>query len=110
MKLYIVVRSDLSPGAQMAQSVHAFREFVEEHPEIEYDWYKNSNTIVILAANDEQHLMELEQAGKSLGLKISKFREPDMNHQVTSIVFEPGQKTSEFLSTLKLAGSFSGIG
>ncbi len=110
MKLYIVVRNDLSPGAQMAQSVHAFREFVENHPETEENWYRTSNTIVILGADDEKHLKRLMRRGTNIGLRASAFFEPDFDNELTAVVFEPGEKTSEFLRDLRLAGSFTGTG
>lgn len=107
MKLYIVVRQDLSPGAQIAQSVHAFREFVAHHSEIEKKWYKESNTIVILAADNEAHLHKLMEDGKKLDLAFAPFEEPDFGDEVTAVVFEPKPLTSEFLSLLPLAGRFS---
>jgi len=32
------------------------------------------------------------------------FREPDRDNEVTAIAFEPGERTSEFLAHLRLAG------
>ena len=36
-KLYIIVRRDLAPGAQCAQSCHAMHAFVNEHPALDAD-------------------------------------------------------------------------
>jgi peptidyl-tRNA hydrolase len=110
MKLYVVVREDLSPGSQMAQSLHAFREFVEYHPEIEKEWYKTSNTIVILGCKNESELVQLRLDAIARNIKFSIFKEPYLEDSITSIAFEPGLKTSEFLSSLKLAGQFTGKG
>lgn len=108
MKLYVVVREDLSPGAQMAQSLHAFREFVEHHQEVEREWYSTSNTIVILGVPGEGDLYGLIHTASDLNVKYSSFREPDMEDELTALAFEPGEKTSEMLKYLKLAGQFTG--
>lgn len=105
MKLYIVVREDLSPGAQTAQSLHAFREFIEYYPEIEKDWYKTSNTIVVLGCENEHALAYLRLGAVERGIKFSIFREPDMDNSMTAITFQPGSKTSEYLANLRLAGN-----
>lgn len=103
-KLYVVVRQDLSPGAQIAQSLHAFREYIREHPESEKNWYLSSNTIVILGCYDESELVKLVNKGKARGLKVSIFEEPDFDFSLTAAAFEPGSRTSEFLSHLRSAG------
>lgn len=103
-KLYVVVRQDLSPGAQIAQSLHAFREFVREHPENESKWYTGSNTIVILGVDSEYDLRKLVHEARKENLKVSTFEEPDFQFSLTAATFEPGAKTSQFLSHLKTAG------
>ena len=105
LKLYVVVRQDLSPGSQIAQSLHAFREFVHFFPESELNWYKTSNTIVILGAKDEHELFGLGRGALQEGIKFASFREPDMGDQITAMAFEPGDRTAQFLSHLNLAGS-----
>ena len=52
-KLYIVSRSDLSPGLVVAQSCHALRAFTAEHPEVDQKWYTESNNIVCLQIANE---------------------------------------------------------
>lgn len=102
MKLYVVVREDISPGAWAAQGLHAFREFVEHHPELEQNWYDKSNVIVILGVPSESHLWELlENKGE---LKASPFLEPDWDKSLTAIAFEPGERSAEYLAHLSSAG------
>jgi len=103
MKLYIIVRGNLSPGYQTAQSIHAFREFVEHHPEVEKDWYSKSNTIVVLKCRDEEELSVLWVMSRNLKIPGSLFKEPDLNDSLTAIALAPGQVTSQFLSHLPLA-------
>ena len=52
-KLYLVTRADLPPGVQAVQAAHAMREFVDLYPEAEAAWYRESNTLALLAAPDE---------------------------------------------------------
>lgn len=110
MKLYVVVRQDLAPGSQIAQSLHAFREYIEHHPESEKTWYKNSNTIAILGCQDEEELHSLMSLADGRGIKLAPFREPDFGDALTACAFEPGQKTSSFLSHLRSALKPTSVG
>lgn len=89
MKLYVVTRSDLPPGAQCAQSCHAMRLFAEEHPHIDRYWYAKSNNLVVLAAEDEASLYAVAVAAKNAGIAVSLFREPDLDNALTAIAIEP---------------------
>lgn len=86
LKLYVVVREDLPPGAQAVQAAHAMREFAAEHPEIEREWHEKSNTIVMLATN-ETHLGYLLEQAKLRGVETSIFREPDLDNTLTAVCF-----------------------
>lgn len=102
-KLYIVTRRDLKPGAQIAQSLHAFREFIEQHKEIENNWYNSSNHIVILATRDELELYHLIDRLNLDNIKYSTFKEPDFNHSLTAIAIEPGMRSVNLCKNLPLA-------
>lgn len=102
-KLYIVTRKDLTPGQQISQSLHVFREFVNQYNEIENDWYNNSNYICILSANDESHLNDIIEKCMLNKVKFSIFKEPDYNDSITSIAIEPGLKSKKITSSLPLA-------
>jgi len=86
LKLYVVVREDLPPGAQAVQAAHAMREFAAEHPEIEREWHEKSNTVVMLAT-DEANLKYLLEQAKLRGVETSVFREPDLNNILTAVCF-----------------------
>jgi peptidyl-tRNA hydrolase len=92
MKLYIVSRQDLPPGAQCAQSVHAAFAFAQEHPELTRDWHLNSNNIVILAARNEQDLALLIEKARHDGVEFSAFREPDFDDALTAVALAPRGK------------------
>lgn len=91
-KLYIVTRSDISPGYQAVQSCHALRLFTEEHPMIDEQWYKNSNYIALLSVNDEKSLLSLVQKATNMGYCVSVYREPDVDDAITAIAIEPASK------------------
>lgn len=101
--MYIVVRSDLPPGLQIAQSIHAFREFCELYPQIESEWYTKSNYIVVLSANNIEHLTSLIDQCKDLDVKVAIFQEPDIDNQITAIAIEPGDTSKKIVRRLPLA-------
>lgn len=78
-KLYVLVRGDLQPGVQIAQSCHAVAEFM-----LNFDTWKNE-TIVCLKVKDEAELMRWERIFNSNQLKYTPFCEPDMDGQMTAI-------------------------
>jgi peptidyl-tRNA hydrolase len=91
-RLYVVVRADLSPGEQLAQSCHALRAFVAQHPETDARWFAESNNLVVLKAKDEPSLSELSRLAARRGLRAACFREPDYDDALTAIALEPAAK------------------
>lgn len=102
-KLYLITRRDMSPGYQAVQSCHAMRQFTADHPNADLEWFTNSNTLALLAVDDEVELMRLVVKAKDLNLHYSVFREPDMGGAITSIAIEPSQQTVELCKDLSLA-------
>lgn len=100
-KLFLVTRADLSAAQQAVQAAHVFREFVEEHTEVERDWYKSSNHLAMLSVADERALHELLEQAAHRGLRVSAFREPDRGDELTAIALEPAAK--RLCARLKLA-------
>ena len=103
-KLYVVVRADLTYGQQMAQAIHAFREFGAKFPEQELDWYLNSNYICVLQVPTAHDLLDLKLKTAELGFRSAWFLEPAYGNSVTAIAFEPTPEMSKFLQYLPLAG------
>jgi hypothetical protein len=101
--LYVITRADLSPGYQAVQSMHALRQFTEEHPEIDQEWFKKSNYLGLLSVEDELALCKLIDKAVALGIKFSIFREPDIDNQITAIALEPGSKSKKLCQNIKLA-------
>lgn len=102
-KLYIVVRADLSAGAQAVQAAHAMREFAAEHPEIEKEWHEKSNTVVMLSVQYESWLKNLLHTVKYHGVAVTGFREPDLSNTLTAICVGPDGYRIQELRTLPLA-------
>ncbi len=102
-KFYILVRRDLSPGSQIAQSVHAKDLFSHAFPEIEKNWFNNSNTIVILGVENEDELFRMAGKIEKGRLKSCMFFESDIN-EYTAIAVEPSDSAEEILADLSTAG------
>lgn len=86
-KLRLLTRSDLPDGAQASQLVHAVAQFFYEHPEQARRWYEESNTVVLLAAQDEAALERVVQ--KLPCARISRVREPDLGDSLTALALDP---------------------
>ena len=102
-KLFLVTRRDISAGYQAVQSCHAIRQFTNDHPEIDCEWFKNSNYLALLSTTNEIELMKLIIAAKEAGIRFSIFREPDVGGEITAIALEPHPKSSEICKGLPLA-------
>jgi hypothetical protein len=102
-KLYLITRRDIPPGYQAVQSCHAIRQFTEEHPERDGEWFKSSNYLALLSVESEVDLMRLIVSASDLGLRWSAFREPDVGGRITAIAIEPHQKTADLCRSLPLA-------
>lgn len=84
-RLYVIVRSDISAGLQVAQSCHAMAAFASEHPAVTSLWHTEGNNLVCLQANSEQELLQIADHALAKGALVSKFEEPDLNGETTAI-------------------------
>lgn len=100
-KLYIVLRQDLLPGLRAAQACHVLREFGEDYPEIDAEWFKDSNTIVLLDAPDEKALDALAKKAVQTDVPCSVFWEIDLDNSLTALALGP--KGKKLVSGLPLA-------
>lgn len=101
LKLYIVIRSDLPPGAQAAQACHGLMSFVMAHPVIARYWHLKSNNLVVLQVPSEECLLHLASRAEEVGVEHSVFREPDFDNTVTAVALEPAGRA--LVSNLPLA-------
>jgi len=102
-KLFVVTRRDIAPGYQGVQSQHALRQFTADHPDLDAEWFTNSNFLAWLSVDDEVELMRLIARAKDHGLRWSVFREPDVGGEITAIAIEPHPKAVELCRGLPLA-------
>jgi hypothetical protein len=100
-KLYVIVRADLAPGAQLAQSNHAVAEFAVAHPEVFRDWAANQRNIVCLNIPNESALADLLRLAELKGVSRVAFREPDFGDELTAIAL--GDGGDKITSSLPLA-------
>jgi len=83
--------------------MHAAIQFIFEHPEITKEWYNISNYLGFLSVANEYELNKLIEKAVLLNIKISVFKEPDIDNQITAIALQPGIKSKKLCSNLKLA-------
>lgn len=82
--------------------MHALRQFVKDHPDIDKEWFEKSNYLGFLSVADEHELVKLAEAALAKGIKFSIFREPDIDNQITAIAIEPGIKSKKLCANLQL--------
>lgn len=96
-KLYVLVRSDLTPGLQLAQAVHAATAFALRHPASA----ASTLNVVVLAVPDEEtllHYADLDFYTRKYGVL---FTEPDLDDEATAYaIVSDGDR----FSCLPLAG------
>lgn len=99
--MYIVIRSDLPPGAQAAQACHGLMAFTMAHPIVANYWYTKSNNLVVLQVPNEECLKHLAARADETGIDHIVFREPDFDNTITAVAIEPAGK--RLVSNLPLA-------
>lgn len=101
--MYIVVRSDIPPGHQLAQAVHAAFQFSVEHPGLCDNWYRSSNYLVIVSVPDEDAMIPVVANAIGSDLPFSLVREPDIGDQITSLALPPGDASRKLCANFPLA-------
>ena len=102
-KLVTITRRDLTPGYQLAQTVHVVADYIFQNPFSSYRWNKTSNYLVTLSVPDEQALLKLADQFLANGIKYTKFQEPDINNQVTALCMEQSDVVRKLCSNFPLA-------
>lgn len=97
----MIVRSDLTEGQKAVQSAHAAVNFVFEHPNRAGPWFRESNYLVLLEADNEVVERIIDKCNK-VGLDYIVFREPDLGNIITAIAIEPSSTTQKLVRNLKL--------
>lgn len=101
-RLYIVVRADLDPGAQLAQACHAVSTFAVDYPEAHAEWQRGEQNLVVLQVRNEIELRALmDRAGAEEIARYCGFHEPDFGGELTACAFEGS--VARLVSSLPLA-------
>lgn len=102
-RFYIVVRADLDPGDQLAQSAHASTTFACAHASIARAWQAGDNNLIVLSVPDEGALDRLRIAISETSPRRVAVHEPDLGYQLTAIAFEGTDAAIRLVSSLPLA-------
>ena len=102
-KLVVITRSDLTPGYQSQQSTHSVADFAHEFPQQFKEWKTKSNSIICLQVNNEKELNDLYLKLSKL-TSVTKFYEPDLNDELTSICLYADKDVRKKVSYLPLLG------
>jgi hypothetical protein len=99
-KLFIIVKTGLGAGAQIAQSCHAVAAFAAHHGEYFEAWAlpEQRNIVCLEAPELEALLAKLVSAG----IRCAAFRETDLDNELTALACE--EAGAKLLSSLPLAG------
>lgn len=100
-KLYVVVRSDIAPGLQLAQSGHAIVQFASEFQHVYTRWHTESNNLVVLGVKNKTELADLATRLQAEGIECALFCEPDLGGEPTAFAAAPAARRQ--LSRLPLA-------
>lgn len=100
--MYVLVRSDLSPGLQIAQACHAVAEFSLEHPAEFHEWAEEGRNIVVLDGGDKAEFERWLTVTNRRPL-CAWWAEPDVGNEITAIAALGSQWTPTF-ANLPLAG------
>jgi len=96
MKLYVIVRKDLSVSKRAVQAGHAVAQFCLCCP---FSRWKN-NTLIYLGIKNLNNLKKLINQLNNNNIKFIEFREPDIGNQITAIATDQYYKMFDKMKLL----------
>lgn len=96
MKLYVIVRKDLSTSQQAVQAGHALAEFLLHGPATRW----KNGTLVYLGIRDLFQLEKLKRKLEIDQITYKEFKEPDIGNQTTAIASVGNNRHFERLNLL----------
>lgn len=84
--------------------MHAALDLCFKFPNELKDWNINSNSIIVLAAKNEEELYNFGKELERKNIPHSKFFEPDVGYELTSIAIVPDDNIKKLCSRFPLAG------
>ena len=96
MKLYVLVRKDLSVPYQAVQAGHAVAQWCLENPHSKWQ----NHTLVYLHVNNLGNLIYWREQLRLRGLNVVEFREPDIEDELTALAVYADEKHFRKLNLL----------
>ena len=96
MKMFVIVRKDLSTSQQAVQAGHALAEYLLHGP---FSRWQNG-TLIYLGVKGLNQLENLKRKFKLENIKFIEFREPDLNNETTAIATDESNEHIERLNLL----------
>ncbi len=81
MKLFVIIRKDLSHSQRAVQAGHAVAQYLLYSPF--YRW--TNETLIYLGVKGRTQLENLKYKFNENGIKFTEFKEPDLNNETTAI-------------------------
>lgn len=97
MKLYVIVRKDLTPSQRAVQAGHALAAYLL-HGSFLRRW--KNETLIYLGVKGLIQLENLKRKFENEGIEYVEFREPDLNHETTAIATDIHNRFVERLNLL----------
>lgn len=99
----MITRSDISNGYVTVQTSHSTIDWAFNNPATLSKWKAESNSIIVLSAKNQAHLLKLFEELSLVSSDITLFYEPDID-SYTSLCLYADQDIRRKLSHLPLAG------
>ncbi len=96
MKLYVIVRKDLTHSQRAVQAGHALAAYLLHSPFCRWQ----NETLIYLGVKGLKQLQRLENKLQYNGIKYVTFHEPDLNNELTAIASDVNSKIFERLNLL----------
>jgi len=96
MKLYIIVRKDLSISQRAVQAGHAVAQFLLYSPFCRW----NNGTLIYLGVKSLRQLENLKRNFEIDNIRYIEFKEPDLNNEITAIATDIPNRFVERINLL----------
>jgi len=81
VKLYVLIRNDLSKSQKTVQGIHAVAQILLSKKDVSW----NNGHVICLRVTDELELKTYISKAKELKLDCDFFREPDIGNEITAV-------------------------
>jgi hypothetical protein len=96
MKLFIIVRKDLTPSQRAVQAGHALAAYLLHSSN--FRW--KNETLIYLGVKGLTQLLNLKRKLQNNEIEFVEFREPDLNNEVTAIASDQENRIFERMNLL----------